>query len=163
LYFFLGWIKWEWYCDWCYFWSRTRCSVRIVEEKISWGKKSGILHFVDSRIDCFSFNLSWQWICCQVGKESEMLSQEIHALERQSSHNARYIKEAVQLFEQNSYTELFQGNLRVFLFLCLFMFWRFPYNFMSYSELVLVQFIYDLYFNQAWDVPFSFLFVCIIL
>jgi hypothetical protein len=46
-----------------------------------------------------------------------MLSQEIHALERQSSHNARYIKEAVQLFEQNSYTELFQGNLRVFYFM----------------------------------------------
>ncbi|WJX95655.1 hypothetical protein P8452_76946 [Trifolium repens] len=44
----------------------------------------------------------------EVGKESEMLSQEIHALERQSSHNARYINEAVQLFEQNSYTELFQ-------------------------------------------------------
>ncbi|MCH84914.1 hypothetical protein A2U01_0005752, partial [Trifolium medium] len=45
----------------------------------------------------------------EVGKESEMLSQEIHALERQSSHNARYINEAVQLFEQNPYNELFQG------------------------------------------------------
>ncbi|AES91356.1 putative centromere protein Mis12 [Medicago truncatula] len=44
----------------------------------------------------------------EVGKESEMLNQEIHALESQSSHNARYINEAVQLFEQNSYTELFQ-------------------------------------------------------
>jgi len=41
-----------------------------------------------------------------------MLNQEIHALESQSSHNARYINEAVQLFKQNSYTELFQGNLR---------------------------------------------------
>jgi len=51
-------------------------------------------------------------MCCQVGKESEMLNQEIHALESQSSHNVRYINEAVQLFDQNSYTELFQGNLR---------------------------------------------------
>jgi hypothetical protein len=51
-------------------------------------------------------------MCCQVGKESETLNQEIHALERQSSHNAQYINEALQLFEQNSCIELFQGNLR---------------------------------------------------
>ncbi|KAE9601887.1 hypothetical protein Lal_00041024 [Lupinus albus] len=38
----------------------------------------------------------------EVGKESEMLNQEIQALERQSSLNAGYIEEAVRLYEQNS-------------------------------------------------------------
>ncbi|XP_019439115.1 PREDICTED: protein MIS12 homolog isoform X2 [Lupinus angustifolius] len=38
----------------------------------------------------------------EVGEESEMLNQEIQALERQSSLNAGYIEEAVRLYEQNS-------------------------------------------------------------
>ncbi|KAJ1394723.1 hypothetical protein SESBI_33973 [Sesbania bispinosa] len=44
----------------------------------------------------------------EVGKESEMLNQEIQALKKQSTPNARYINEAVQLYEQNSSHELFQ-------------------------------------------------------
>ncbi|XP_045832505.1 protein MIS12 homolog [Trifolium pratense] len=59
-------------------------------------------HELDAQLESLRKKLA------EVGKESEMLSQEIHALERPSSHNARYINEAVQLFEQNSYTELFQ-------------------------------------------------------
>ncbi|CAL0330564.1 unnamed protein product [Lupinus luteus] len=38
----------------------------------------------------------------EVGEESEMLNQEIQALERQSSLNAGYIEEAVRLYDQNS-------------------------------------------------------------
>ncbi|GAU19005.1 hypothetical protein TSUD_193430 [Trifolium subterraneum] len=59
-------------------------------------------HELDAQLESLRKKLA------EVGKESEMLSQEIHALERQSSHNAQYINEAVKLFEQNSYTELFQ-------------------------------------------------------
>ncbi|KAK7388808.1 hypothetical protein VNO78_23635 [Psophocarpus tetragonolobus] len=45
-----------------------------------------------------------------MGKESEMLSQEIQALERKSMStvNVGYINEAIQLYEQNSMHELFQ-------------------------------------------------------
>ena len=46
-----------------------------------------------------------------------MLNQEIQALEMQSTVNARYINEAVQLYEQNSLHELFQGNERASLHL----------------------------------------------
>ncbi|XP_058732895.1 protein MIS12 homolog [Vicia villosa] len=45
----------------------------------------------------------------EVGKESEMLNQEIEALPKHSSLNALHINEAVQLLEQNS--ELFQEVL----------------------------------------------------
>jgi len=45
-----------------------------------------------------------------VAKDSEMLNQEIQVLERKSTINAGYINEAVQLYEQNSMHELFQGN-----------------------------------------------------
>ncbi|KAL2337010.1 hypothetical protein Fmac_011456 [Flemingia macrophylla] len=45
-----------------------------------------------------------------VGKESEMLNLDVQALERKSTVNAGYINEAVQLYEQNSMHELFQGN-----------------------------------------------------
>ncbi|KAH1248539.1 Protein MIS12 [Glycine max] len=45
----------------------------------------------------------------EVGKESEMLNQEIQALERKSIVNAAgHINEAVQLYEQNSMHEVFQ-------------------------------------------------------
>ncbi|XP_027333345.1 protein MIS12 homolog [Abrus precatorius] len=44
----------------------------------------------------------------KVGKESEMLDQEIQALERKSSINAGCIIEAVKLYEQNSIHELFR-------------------------------------------------------
>ncbi|RZC10490.1 Protein MIS12-like isoform B [Glycine soja] len=47
----------------------------------------------------------------EVGKESEMLNQEIQALERKSIVNAAgHINEAVQLYEQNSMHEVFQGD-----------------------------------------------------
>lgn len=40
---------------------------------------------------------------CQVGKESEMLNQEIQALERKFIVNATgHINEVIQLYEQNS-------------------------------------------------------------
>ena len=39
-----------------------------------------------------------------------MLNQEIQLLETKSSINAGYINEAVQLYEQNSMHELFEGN-----------------------------------------------------
>lgn len=45
-----------------------------------------------------------------MAKDSEMLNQEIQLLERKSTVNAGYINEAVQLYEQNSMNELFQGN-----------------------------------------------------
>ncbi|CAL5198503.1 unnamed protein product [Lathyrus oleraceus] len=45
----------------------------------------------------------------EVGKESEMLNQEIQAFPKQSSLNTLHINEAVQLLEQN--TELFQEML----------------------------------------------------
>nr|XP_004508604.1 protein MIS12 homolog [Cicer arietinum] len=57
---------------------------------------------VDGQLDSLRRKLA------EVEKESEMLNQEIYDLERQSSFNARCINEAVQLFEQNSYPELFQ-------------------------------------------------------
>ncbi|KAG4932625.1 Protein MIS12 [Glycine soja] len=45
----------------------------------------------------------------EVGKESEMLNQEMQALERKSAVNvAGHINEAVQLYEQNSMHEVFQ-------------------------------------------------------
>ncbi|QCD80767.1 protein MIS12 homolog [Vigna unguiculata] len=44
----------------------------------------------------------------EVAKDSEMLNQEIQLLERNSTVNAGYINEAVQLYEQNSMNELFQ-------------------------------------------------------
>lgn len=51
---------------------------------------------IDAQLDSLRKKLT------EVGKESEMLNQEIQALERQSTLNAGYINEAVQLYEQNS-------------------------------------------------------------
>ncbi|XP_024638659.1 protein MIS12 homolog isoform X2 [Medicago truncatula] len=74
----------------------------VLDQKLTVWEKYCLYH-------CFSLPQGFQLPnTLNVGKESEMLNQEIHALESQSSHNARYINEAVQLFEQNSYTELFQ-------------------------------------------------------
>ncbi|RDY10182.1 Protein MIS12-like protein [Mucuna pruriens] len=57
---------------------------------------------IDAQLDSLREKLA------EVGKESEMLNQEIQALERKSTGNAGYINEAVQLCEQNSMHELFQ-------------------------------------------------------
>ncbi|KAL2338260.1 hypothetical protein Fmac_012706 [Flemingia macrophylla] len=57
---------------------------------------------IDAHLDSLREKLT------EVGKESEMLNQEVQALERKSTVNAGYINEAVQLYEQNSMHELFQ-------------------------------------------------------
>lgn len=57
---------------------------------------------IDAQLDSLREKLA------QVGKESEMLNQEIQALERKSTVNAGCINEAVQLYKQNSMHELFQ-------------------------------------------------------
>ncbi|TKY54971.1 chromosome, centromeric region [Spatholobus suberectus] len=57
---------------------------------------------IDAQLDSLREKLT------EVGKESEMLNQEIQALERKSTVNVGYINEAVQLYEQNSMHELFQ-------------------------------------------------------
>nr|AFK36147.1 unknown [Lotus japonicus] len=57
---------------------------------------------VDAQLDSLRKKLA------EVGKESEMLNQEVQALERQTTLNARYINEAVKSYEQNSSHELFQ-------------------------------------------------------
>lgn len=48
----------------------------------------------------------------KVGKESSELSRELQALEKQSSatdHSAGLVSEALQLYDQNSVHDLFQG------------------------------------------------------
>lgn len=57
---------------------------------------------VDAQLDSLREKLA------EVGKESEMLNQELQALERKSTASAGCINEAVQLYEQNSMHELFQ-------------------------------------------------------
>ncbi|WVZ10208.1 hypothetical protein V8G54_014738 [Vigna mungo] len=58
---------------------------------------------IDAQLDSLREKLT------EVAKDSEMLNQEIQLLERKSTVNAGYINEAVQLYEQNSMNELFQG------------------------------------------------------
>ena len=68
---------------------------------------------------CFSFFLSpfvfpYWWIYdVQVGKESAVLNRELQAFKRQSTssnHCVGVVNEALQLYEQNSMHDLFQGN-----------------------------------------------------
>ncbi|XP_020228240.1 protein MIS12 homolog isoform X2 [Cajanus cajan] len=56
---------------------------------------------IDAQLDSLREKLT------EVGKESEVLNQEIQALERKSTVNAGFINEAVQLYEQNSMHEMF--------------------------------------------------------
>ncbi|CAJ1944286.1 unnamed protein product [Sphenostylis stenocarpa] len=57
---------------------------------------------VDAQLDSLREKLK------EVGKDSEMLNQDIQALERKSNVNAGYVNEAIELYEQNSMHELFQ-------------------------------------------------------
>lgn len=62
---------------------------------------------------CFCISYFIRKYIFQVRKENFVLNQELQALERQtasSNSQVNYFNEALQLYEQNSVNEMFQGN-----------------------------------------------------
>ena len=114
---FLGWIKWQRF-DYSRgtLWSRSGCTVGILEEQAHWGNNNPAccmqlcLLFLLFAPRYISFLLIYH---VQVGKESAVLNRELQAFKRQSTSincSAGFVNEALQLYEQNSMHDLFQGN-----------------------------------------------------